>query len=74
MIQGDYTTLAEQLQDISDPRSRRGQSYEWQYLLLLVASAVMAGQPSVRGMAQWLVEQGPTLLALFNPIANAYRV
>ena len=67
MIQGDYTTLAEQLQDISDPRSRRGQSYEWQYLLLLVASAVMAGQPSVRGMAQWLVEQGPTLLALLQP-------
>lgn len=67
MIQANYTTIAEQLQDISDPRSRRGQSYEWQYLLLLVASAVMAGQPSVRGMAQWLVEQGPALLAVLQP-------
>jgi hypothetical protein len=36
MIQANNTTIAEQLQDISNPWSQRGQSYEWQYLLLLV--------------------------------------
>ncbi len=67
MIQTNYTTIAAQLQGISDPRSRRGRSYEWQYLLLLAASGVMAGQQSVRGMAQWMAEQGPSLLAALQP-------
>jgi predicted transposase YbfD/YdcC len=67
MIQANYTTMVEQLQGIRDPRSRRGQSYEWQYLLIIVASAVMAGQQSVRGMAQWAAEQAPVLLANLQP-------
>jgi len=67
MIEPNYTTIAEQLQDIPDPRSRRGQSYEWQYLLLVVASGVLAGQQSVRGMAQWASEQAPALLAYLQP-------
>jgi predicted transposase YbfD/YdcC len=81
MIQANYTTIAEQLQDIGDPRQRRGQSYEWQYLLLIVASAVMAGQRSVRGMAQWASEQAPALIAYLQPhcqrvpsVATLHRV
>lgn len=67
MIQGNDTTIAEQLQEITDPRSRRGQSYEWSYLLLIVASAVLAGQHSVRGMAQWAAAQAPVLIANLQP-------
>jgi hypothetical protein len=67
MSQANYTTIAAQLQDIRDPRSRRGQSYEWQYLLIIVASAVLVGQQSVRAMAQWAVEQAPALLANLQP-------
>jgi predicted transposase YbfD/YdcC len=81
MIQANYTTIAGQLQDISDPRSRRGQSYEWSYLLIIVASAVLAGQQSVRGMAQWAAEQRPALLAALQPqrlripsVATLHRV
>jgi hypothetical protein len=67
VIQADYTTMAVQLQDISDPRQKRGRSYEWQYLLLIVASAVMAGEQSVRGMEQWATEQAATLLECLQP-------
>jgi hypothetical protein len=67
MIHANYTTIAEQLQDIRDPRQRRGQSYEWPYLLIIVASAVLAGQQSVRGMAQWASEQAPALIASLLP-------
>ena len=81
MIEANYSTIAAQLQDIADPRSRRGQSYEWQYLLVIVASAVMAGQQSVRGIAQWAREQAPALLAYLHPkraripsVATLHRV
>lgn len=81
MIQANYTTIAAQLQDIADPRQERGRSYEWQYLLLIVASAVMAGQQSVRGMAQWATEQAPHLISCLQPqrqripsVATLHRV
>lgn len=67
MIQQNYTTFAEQLQEIADPRKRRGQSYEWQYLLIIIASAMLAGQRSVRGMAEWAEEQAPALLSSLQP-------
>lgn len=81
MIQANYTTFAAHLQDIADPRQRRGQSYEWQYLLIIVASALLAGQQSVRGMAQWAAEQAPALLTSLQPhrqripsVATLHRV
>jgi len=81
MIQANYSTFVAQLQGIGDPRKRRGQSYEWQYLLIIVASAVLAGQRSVRGMAQWAAEQGPELIASLQPrrqripsVATLHRV
>lgn len=81
MIEANYTTIAAQLQDIPDPRSRRGQSYEWPYLLLIIASAMLAGQQSVRGMAQWAREQAPALLSHLQPhrkripsVATLHRV
>ena len=81
MIQANYTTLAEQLQQISDPRKRQGQHYEWQYLLLVIASALMAGQRSGRAMAQWASAHGDELIACLRPYrkripsaATLYRV
>jgi predicted transposase YbfD/YdcC len=67
VIQENYTTIAAQLREIPDPRSRRGRRYEWQYLLFIVASAMMAGEQSVRGMAQWAGEQAPTLIGQLHP-------
>lgn len=81
MIQAHYTTIATQVQGIRDPRSRRGQSYEWHYLLMVVASAMLAGQQSVRAMAQWATEQVPALLTTLQPqrqrtpsVATLHRV
>ncbi len=81
MIQGNYTTFAEQLQGISDPRNRRGQQHEWQYLLLIIASALMAGQRSGRAMAQWATEHSDDLIVYLQPyrkripsVATLYRV
>ena len=67
VIQANYTTLAEQLQGISDPRNRRGQWHEWQYLLLVIASALMAGQRSGRAMAEWAAAHGEELVTCLHP-------
>lgn len=81
MIQTNYTTFARQLQGIADPRNRRGRHYEWQYLLLVIASAMMAGERNVRAMAQWAAEHGDELLTFLQPrrqrvpsVATLYRV
>lgn len=81
MIQANYTTFAAQLQGIADPRKKRGQSYEWRYLLIIIASAMMAGERSVRGMAQWASEQAPQLIDYLQPhrqripsVATLHRV
>jgi predicted transposase YbfD/YdcC len=81
VIQANYTTLATHLQSISDPRNRRGRWHEWQYLLLVIASALMAGQRSGRAMAQWAAEHGEELMVCLQPTrqripsaATLYRV
>lgn len=81
MIQPHYTTLAEQLQGISDPRNQRGRWHEWQYLLLVIASALMAGQRNGRAMAEWAQEHAEELIACLLPArkripsaATLYRV
>lgn len=81
MIQANYTTLAEQLRGIGDPRKRQGQQHEWHYLLLVIASGLMAGQRSGRAMAQWAAEHGEELIACLQPCrkrtpsaATLYRV
>lgn len=63
----NYTTLAKCLLQVPDPRSRRGRRYEWQFLLLVATSAVMAGQKNVRAMAQWLMNNREVLLAALQP-------
>src|SRR3954471_22825533 len=67
MIQTHYSTMAEQLERISDPRQRRGQRHEWQYLLLVIASALMAGQRTGRAMAKWAQEHQAELRGCLQP-------
>jgi predicted transposase YbfD/YdcC len=81
VIEAKYNTLAEHLQGISDPRQRRGQCHEWLSLLLVIATALMAGQRSGRAMAAWASEHGDELIACLPPYrkripsaATLYRV
>jgi len=81
VIEKNYTTFAAHLQEIADPRQRRGRSHEWQYLLLVIASALMAGERNVRGMAQWAAEHRDELIAYLQPrrgripsVATLHRV
>ena len=81
MIQENYTTFAAQMQGISDPRNRRGQQHEWHYLLMVIASALMAGQRSGKAMAQWATEHAEELIVHLQPcrkrvpsVATLYRV
>lgn len=81
MIQANYTTLAGHLQGISDPRNRRGRHHEWLYLLMIIASALMAGQRNGRAMAEWAAEHGEELITCLRPYrqripsgATLYRV
>ena len=57
MSTADYSTwsgLAQYLAQVCDVRSRRGQRYEWPYLLLLLAAALLAGEKTLVGMHHWL--------------------
>ena len=56
MAERQYTTLVDALQDVPDPRKRRGQRYPWPLLLTLVATAVVSGQAHGRAISQWVHE------------------
>jgi predicted transposase YbfD/YdcC len=63
----EYTTLVAKLSGIADPRGVRGQRYAWVYLLVVIVVALLAGERSVRGMAQWAQQQRWELLAALQP-------
>lgn len=67
MSKQEYSTLAESLRDIPDPRGRQGRQYEWMYLLVIMVAAMLAGERSVRGMAQWAQGQATELLSGLQP-------
>lgn len=46
-------TFVELLKAVPDSRHRRGCRYAWWFLLVVIASALLQGQRSARGMAQW---------------------
>jgi predicted transposase YbfD/YdcC len=67
MNQVNYITLLEKLADIPDPRSRRGQRHEWRFILTIICGALLSGQKSVRGMAQWAFLHGKEILEALQP-------
>jgi predicted transposase YbfD/YdcC len=67
MDQPQYSTLMDALTDVPDPRNARGKQYPWTLLLTLLCSAVASGQQSGHGIASWVAEHAPTLLAWLQP-------
>jgi predicted transposase YbfD/YdcC len=70
MSTADYTTwsgLAKYLAQVCDVRSPRGQRYEWPYLLVLLAAALMAGERTLVGMHHWLHMHEAELVKLLQP-------
>ena len=63
----DSTTLLARLQDVADPRHKKGQSYEWRYLLALITAAIASGHKNMAAICQWVHEHGIELLAALNP-------
>lgn len=67
MTEINFTTLSECLQDVPDPRSKRGRCYEWAIILKVAVVALMAGQRSVRAMGEWAREQREELVRCLQP-------
>jgi predicted transposase YbfD/YdcC len=67
MNQPNYTTLMAHIAELGDPRSVRGRSYEWLFLLTIIGSALLCGNKSVRAMAQWAFLHTPEILAVLKP-------
>lgn len=67
MSEHNYSTLVDALQQIPDPRNRRGQQHEWLYILVVIAAGLVAGQRGGRAMAQWAREHQSTLVASLRP-------
>ncbi|WP_297639266.1 transposase family protein [Caldilinea sp.] len=63
----NYSTLAEALAHISDSRSARGQSYEWQFLLILIGAALMSGKKSMLEINNWVQMHGEELKTTLKP-------
>ena len=61
MDQGEYTSLAEALEAVPDPRAARGKRYPWPLLLVLISAALASGQPHGRAISQWVREHADTL-------------
>jgi predicted transposase YbfD/YdcC len=64
----DYTTLVGYLAEIPDPRSPRGQRYEWRYLLLLIAAAMLTGASTPTTISNWVAMHQVTLIAALQPV------
>ena len=63
----DYTTLASYLAEIPDPRSPRGRRYEWHYLLILIAAAMLTGASMPTAISHWVEVNQAALIAALRP-------
>ena len=53
--QPDTQLLAYLEAGVPDPRHKRGQRYEWRFLLAMICVALLSGQKTVRGIVHWMV-------------------
>ena len=67
MEQQDSTTFIDQLERTPDPRRARGRSYEWRVLLAVISAALVSGQATPCGIAQWVRERKQALVAQLRP-------
>jgi predicted transposase YbfD/YdcC len=67
MDESKYNTLMAALKQVPDPRYRRGQRFGWEFLIVLVVAAVMSGERSVHGMAQWVENHHRSFLERLRP-------
>jgi predicted transposase YbfD/YdcC len=67
MTEPPVPTLLAQLERTPDPRDARGQSFEWRVLLALISAAVVGGQTTPAGIADWVWARGQALLAELRP-------
>lgn len=70
MSEGDYSGwsgLAKELAQVIDARSLRGRRYEWAYLLVLLAAALLGGEKTLVGMHDWLRSNQDALVEQLQP-------
>jgi hypothetical protein len=67
----DYTTLVSYLAEIPDPRSPRGQRYEWHYLLILIAAAMLTGASTPTTISNWVAMHQVALVAALRPVRKS---
>ncbi len=67
MDKNEYTTLAEALAGVPDPRKRRGVRHSWRLVLTLIGAAMVAGQKHTHAIGQWVSEHTQTLLECLEP-------
>jgi predicted transposase YbfD/YdcC len=67
MDRSEYSSLAEALADVPDPRKARGKRHAWPLILTLLGAALLSGQRNVRAIGQWVAERREELCALLEP-------
>ncbi|MBV7336886.1 ISAs1 family transposase [Chloroflexi bacterium TSY] len=63
----NYTTLYECLDEVEDPRSKKGCHFDWLYLLAIFCVGILSGHKGVRGIAQCGYYNRAELIAHLKP-------
>jgi hypothetical protein len=67
MDEKQYSTLLKVFQDQPDPPCRRGRRYSWPFLLVVLSSALIAGQRGMHAVAHWIDLHATELQAYLQP-------
>ncbi len=67
MDKGEYTTLAELLSEIPDPRRKKGIRHQWGLILTLIGAGMLCQQQHMRAIGQWVREHRELLVELLAP-------
>ncbi|WP_206699963.1 transposase family protein [Actinomadura sp. RB99] len=63
LLSGQCPGLAEYLEQVPDPRDRRGVRHSLTSLLMAAAAAVLAGATSFTAVGEWVADAPPQVLA-----------
>jgi len=67
MDRPDSTTLLAHLQDVPDQRHKKGQSFEWRYLLALITAALASGHKTMTAICAWVHDHSADLIRDLQP-------